>query len=854
MTTVALVAAKDAGASIGATVSALAALRGVDEVWVVDDGSSDDTAVVAAQAGAHVVGLERNRGKGGALGAGVAATPHAERYFLADGDLGASAVGLQPLLEASGDLVVGALPSAGGRGGFGFVKALARAGIRRACGADMTAPLSGQRVVDGALLRSLALAPRFGVEVGMTIDAVRCGVGVVEVPVAVEHHHRGRSLGGFRHRARQGVDVGGALATRLVSERQRIVAVVVAGLLVLAALTGVSYATRAPRGAALPHTSRVVLFAYDGLSLSDIGRRDRPALDAAARRGAVGALSVRTSDRRSLNRRTNSERPSAADAYATLGASARVRAAASMRASRALARRDHADSLPGALGDALRAAGKTAAAPPAATLALADRTGTVARDGDADVTLVAPRSDSALGPDQLLASYLASPLAATLIVFGPTPPGNEWALTPIVIAGPGIAPGSIESATTKRHALAGLVDIAPTVLQVLGVPRPAAMTGVPLRVSRTDPHLGAYARLQVDGAVRARFFLPASIAYTFAAIAFYLLFIATFRVRRARPWLRVGACIAAAFPLALLATGAVQHWLHFGGESPLFLVAVDTAIGVLAARWKGVGPVYVLAGLGALVIAVDVAATGPLHAASLLGYTIQTTGRYYGLPNASFSIFASSVLLLAAAVAGWRPTRVSATAAAMVMAVATAFLAAPWLGNDVGGFITLLPVSIAATWALFGGRFTRRSIVGGAVLAALVFVALAVLEARTGASHLSRAAAETTSNRTGLRNTLTRRVNANFGLLVDQWWGFGSLALSVVGITVLARARRCADYLPARAGLRVASLAVLVTSIVGFLVNDSGPVVNVLCIVVLAPALALTALAGRVVPSAPEAP
>jgi hypothetical protein len=806
-------------------------------VWVVDDGSSDGTAARAASAGARVVRLERNRGKGGALAAGVAATPHADRYLLADADLAESAVELSSLLRDDG-LVVGVLPSAGGRGGFGFVKRLARAGIRRASGVETQAPLSGQRVVDAARLRSLVLAPRFGVEVGMTIDLVRQGIAVTEVPVAVEHHHRGRSLGGFAHRGMQGIDIAGALVVRLTTERQRIVGVILAGLVAFGALTGISYARRAPTGTALPQSQKVVLFAYDGLSLRDVDRPDLPALHDLARRGAVGALSVRTSDRRSLTRRNGSERPSLADAFATLGASARVRAAGSMRATRALARRDHADSLPGSLGDALRAGEKTASVqgPTPAVLALADRRGDVGGDSAADVVLVLPRGDR----DENLRVMRDALPDATWIVFSPTPPGKDWELTPIVVAGAGIAHGSIESTTTRRHALGGLVDLAPTVLQVLGVKVPAAMTGAPLRVSTRTPDLAAYDRLQTDGAVRARFFLPASVGYTVAAIVFYLLFLAL----RGNGVLRPFVCIAAAFPFALLVTGATQHWLHVGGESPLFLIAVTAAIGLGVSRCKGVGPVYVLAALCAVVIAVDVAATGPLHASSLLGYTIQTTGRYYGLPNASFSIFASSVLLVAAAVAGWHPSRVGATGAATVMAVGTAFLAAPWLGNDVGGFLTFLPVSIAATWALFGGRFTRRTVILGGVAVVVVFAALALVEARTGGSHLSRAAAETASNRGGLRNTLTRRVNANFGLLVDQWWGFGSLALAMVGLALLGRGRRFADYLPARSGLRIAALAVLVTSIVGFLVNDSGPVVNVLCLVVLAPALALSATSG----------
>ncbi len=375
MTTIALVAAKDAAGTIGATVRALGRLRGVDDVWVVDDGSTDDTAAQATGAGATVVRLGDNVGKGGALRAGAEATPHATRYLLADADLGETASGLQALLDAAErDLVVGVLPSAGGRGGFGLVTAFARAGIRRACGFVADAPLSGQRLVNGDRFRQLTLADRFGVEVGVTIDVVRGGGRVLEVPVDVDHRHTGRSWSGFAHRAGQGRDVAGALLSRVTTTTQRVTAVVVAGLLVFGLLSGLSAWRSPPSGAALAKAQRVLLFGFDHLALADLERDDLPALQSLRRSGATGALSVRTSDRRSLRGRSGSERPSAFDAYASLGASARVRAAprlvrararddgvepSAMAAARAQAGRDRAASRPGALGDSLRRAGKT---------------------------------------------------------------------------------------------------------------------------------------------------------------------------------------------------------------------------------------------------------------------------------------------------------------------------------------------------------------------------------------------------------------------------------------------------------------------------------------------------------------
>ncbi|HJR23913.1 MAG TPA: glycosyltransferase family 2 protein, partial [Acidimicrobiales bacterium] len=238
-TVVAIVPAKDRADSVAATVRALRALPAVDRVIVVDDGSTDATAVLAQGAGAHVVRLPVNRGKGGAVLEGVASAPDADVFLLIDADLattaGAAALLLDPVLDGDADLAIGVLPAAGGRGGFGKVRDLAARGIRRACGLEVRAPLSGQRAVRSDLLRDLVDAERFGLEVAMTIEAQRQGARILEVDVPMDHRHTGRSLAGFRHRAGQGVDVLRALWPRVTSARQRRWLVLVGVLLAVVA-------------------------------------------------------------------------------------------------------------------------------------------------------------------------------------------------------------------------------------------------------------------------------------------------------------------------------------------------------------------------------------------------------------------------------------------------------------------------------------------------------------------------------------------------------------------------------------------------------------------------------------------
>jgi glycosyltransferase involved in cell wall biosynthesis len=216
---VALVPAFRAADLVGATVRSLLATGRVARVLVVDDGSDDETATVAADAGAEVSRLDRNVGKGGALahGLGSLAPSWDGVVLLVDADLGTTAGGVAALLDHAGPdrLVVGVPVDAAGRGGFGLVRDLAADGIERGCGVRPEAPLSGQRAVPVDLLRRLRLAPRFAVETAMTIDAVRLGAELVEVPVDVDHRHHGRTVAGFRHRAGQGVAVLRALTPRL---------------------------------------------------------------------------------------------------------------------------------------------------------------------------------------------------------------------------------------------------------------------------------------------------------------------------------------------------------------------------------------------------------------------------------------------------------------------------------------------------------------------------------------------------------------------------------------------------------------------------------------------------------------
>ncbi len=170
-------------------------------VIVVDDGSSDETAVQARSAGAEVIGLPRNQGKGAALRAGLQHL-HARRFEWAlalDGDgqhCPADILGFFTCAEmTNADLIIGNR----------FARADAMPRLRRSvnrwmsrrlsvlCGQSLADSQCGFRLMRLARLEDLGLcADHFEIESEILVAFVRLGCRVEFVPVKTLYH-AGRS-------------------------------------------------------------------------------------------------------------------------------------------------------------------------------------------------------------------------------------------------------------------------------------------------------------------------------------------------------------------------------------------------------------------------------------------------------------------------------------------------------------------------------------------------------------------------------------------------------------------------------------------------------------------------------------
>ena len=193
-------------ATLGAVREAFPGAR----VLVADDGSPDATPDAALAEGAELVRCGRTIGKGGAMTLAaqrVLADTTAGVVVLCDGDLAQSAGDLGGLVEAvregSCDLAIARFARKVG-GGFGLAVGFSRWATRSLSGLELEAPISGQRAMRLEVLAAVVpFAPRFGMETGMNVDAVRAGFRVCEVELPLSHRATGKTLKGFLHRGRQ---------------------------------------------------------------------------------------------------------------------------------------------------------------------------------------------------------------------------------------------------------------------------------------------------------------------------------------------------------------------------------------------------------------------------------------------------------------------------------------------------------------------------------------------------------------------------------------------------------------------------------------------------------------------------
>ena len=434
----------------------------------------------------------------------------------------------------------------------------------------------------------------------------------------------------------------------------------------------------------------------------------------------------------------------------------------------------------------------------------------------------------------------------------------------------GRSAGYLRSASTQREPFLTLVDVAPTILDQLGIGRPSGMEGRPAEVVRSDASLESRVDRLVTENDASRFREQLLLPTTVVVVVVLAAVCAAAVVVIARGgWPQVSPLVTlvaladlAVLPLSFVARAFPLEDLGIGFYWAFVLVGAAAVAGVarvLGARWRrpGLALVAVLS-LVLLVPVLDALAGSNLSLGAAFGYSPTGNSRLYGISNYSFGMVAGAGCLLAGLLAARHPPRRRRVEAVGLLLALLVVIGAPVWGSDVGGVLAFTPAVLLFGVLLWQGRVRLRTVLiaGLAAVGAVVAFGLADLARPANQrAHLGRLFERIGDE--GLQpliNMVDRKLAASVGVTTSSFW-VAAIPIAVVFIVFLARwpGRPLAALRRDLSTLQAGLVAAYVAALLGSVANDSGAITAGVAMAVVAAALTVLVLERpRAAPPAPE--
>ncbi len=415
--------------------------------------------------------------------------------------------------------------------------------------------------------------------------------------------------------------------------------------------------------------------------------------------------------------------------------------------------------------------------------------------------------------------------------------------------------GYLSSSSTQREGLVTNLDMAATVLGVLGIERPTQVLGNQMKSDGSEASLNErVARLEElnETAIAIDSAKPV-ILNGYITITTLILLIATVVLLRAHRWrpaaargVATGFRTALLFVLAVPPASTLMFVFDIRPENAAQAVGMFALvalvlwfIAVLLARFSRLRiPVAALSLLAAATLLVDQWLGAPLSFSSFLGYSPLLAARYYGLGNEGAALLMGALLVGLAYLFDEFPdsagTRFGRTWGILLAGAAMVLTsAAPFWGANVG-VAAWGVVGFAVAWALMNGvRFSWKLMALSVLVIVIVVAAFSLIDlsATDGAqTHLGRAWSSAASGGFGeLWLIVVRKAETNMRVLTRTNWSY--LLVAVLAFLGFMRWRPQGDFaatLDENPHFSAAMAASLVGGAVAYLTEDSGIVIPAL--------------------------
>jgi hypothetical protein len=458
------------------------------------------------------------------------------------------------------------------------------------------------------------------------------------------------------------------------------------------------------------------------------------------------------------------------------------------------------------------------------------------------------------------------PTRDAVFVVSPASPRRGAGLAVTAIRAPGVQPELLRSATSRRDGFVYVVDVAPTILQMLGLTAPANMEGETMEVVGGIAHgdrIPTLIHANEDAVFRdSKVGTANNIVIALAALLAVGAFLVLARAPRRAGLARFFALVVLGFLFATYAA-APLHFGRSGNGAAYFGFLAAFAIGFAAVcRVVSGRRRYLPLGLALAATVVlhvgDLLAGARLELNTVFGYSATVGIRVSGQGNLTFAQLTAAVLLLGGLAVWRRPGRATVLAVIAMLVVTLLVMAAPPWGGDFGAAIAGAPGFGLFAWLLLGRKIRARTvaILGVVLVVSGLLVGFAdLMRPKDQRTHVGRFFDKVANDGLGgFLLTLRRKGMEN----IDSFTGTKLLwILPIVAVLVWylwrtpsGRIHQLFTDVPA---IRQTMLALAVVAFLGYALNDSGVAIPSLMAVVYECAVVYVALVPERKP-APEPP
>jgi hypothetical protein len=459
--------------------------------------------------------------------------------------------------------------------------------------------------------------------------------------------------------------------------------------------------------------------------------------------------------------------------------------------------------------------------------------------------------------DELVGRMLADvdPAHDAVFVVSPASPRRGSGLAVTGIRAPGVEPDFLRSATSRRNGFVYVVDVAPTILDLLGIDVPKEMEGRVMEVVHgpaRDKRVSTLVNANADGVFRdSKVGFANNVVIVLSIVLALVCALVAHRRRRGEGAVRFFALAVLGFFFATY----LAEPLHFGrnDNSAAYLGFLVVASLLFAAACRLLGgrhpyrPLAIALAATVALHVLDLVAGARFELNTVFGYSATVGIRVAGQGNITFSQLTAAVLLLGGLAVWRRPGRLTVYAVIAMLAVTLLVMAAPQAGGDFGSALAGAPAFGLFAWLLLGRTLRVRTV---AILAAVLVGAglLAgfadLMRPRDQQTHIGRFFDEMVNGAPGDSFlTIRRKLDANlasFGGTKLLW------VLPVVAVLVWylwrVRGGRIRPLYRAVPVVRQTMLALAVVAVLGYALNDSGVAIPAVMAIVFECALVFVAL------------